>query len=859
MDPASTAPDTTPAAAASAPAGAPFSFDPRTLVPEPLFCCDADGWIVWLNQAAEELTGHGAHALVGYAFPALFPTADRSRLFRFFARRHLRGEREFCCEVPLLTAAGRAHWVGMRVRRLEGAGGRPSYVCAAHDLEAVHAELEVLRRRVRETAARAQEAAATARLKAEFLTVMSREIRGPMNGLIAMSRLLIASELGRDQRTWAEVIESSGRNLLTIVDDLIDFSKIEAGGLEPASIDFDLRVTADAVGAVLAQRARDRGLNFTYAVSHRVPSHVNGDPGRLRQVLVNLGDTAVHLAERGDIGLRVELAEETAHQVVLRFTITDAGWGSEPEESAALLRCFGEDRAPIPAREGSAGLGLMMSRRLVALLGGTVGLREESAGGAHALWFTLPLAKQAESAARVPLPEVSLSHLRVLVADPVKSLRAPVAEALAEWGCVVDQAEDGLDALDLLHAAADGGHPYRLALVDLDLAVLNGEELAAAVREDGTLTGTLLVMLTNLGRQGDAAQAEAWGYSAYLVKPVVSSQLREALIEVVRRGQATDDAGAGGSSAAPGGGLVTRHTVAEQRRQRTRLLIVQADTPEQVVAVEGLRRMGYAPQAAAGPDEALAQMSGPPFDLVLLDVVGRGEDACALTVAIRRCERDGRHTPVVGMIDEEQSGTRQRCLAAGMDDLLVQPLDLEAVEALVERWTQIDEPEAELLEADIVGDADPVDRTWTEQADGVSVALVPPGGSENGAGGATPPETDGLAQLTALDLAQLENSSMGSPSLEGLLVNAFTSGSHEPLIRLREAIDRGAGELVEHEAEGLMRVSKAVGAMRCAEIFRRIAELAHAGRLDALPPLTARAGIELARVEGLLGERREAA
>jgi CheY-like chemotaxis protein len=365
------------------------------------------------------------------------------------------------------------------------------------------------------------------------------------------------------------------------------------------------------------------------------------------------------------------------------------------------------------------------------------------------------------------------------------------------------------------------------------------------VREDGALSGTLLVMLTNLGRQGDAAQAEAWGYSAYLVKPVVPSQLRDALLEVVRRGQATDAGRIDGSAPSPGTGLVTRHTVAEQRRQRTRLLIVQGDTPDQLAAVAGLRRLGYAPQVAGSRDEALAQAAGPPFDLILLDVVGRGEDACELAAAIRRSERDGRRTPIVGMLAEDQGEARQRCLAAGMDDLLIQPLDLEAAGALVERWTRLAEPEAELLEAPIVGDADPVDRAWTEQADGVSVALLP--------------ETGGLADLPVLDLAQLESSSMGSPSLEGLLVNAFTSGTHEPLTRLREAIDRGTGELVEHEAEGLMRVSKAVGAARCAEIFRRIAEQARAGRLDTLPPLTARAGVELAHVEGLLGERREAA
>jgi len=310
------APDT------SRPAGS-SPFDPRDLVPEPLFCCDTEGRLVWMNGAAEQLTGHPASGLTGQPLTILLPFEDRRRLVRALLRRHRSGVKDFYLEAPIVTGQGRVHWVGVQVRRIRAATGREGYVASVHDLQAIHEELETLRRRIRETEARAEEASVGAQLKTEFLSTMSHELRTPMNGLIGMSRLLLDSSLQGEERMYAEIIHASGLTLLEMINDIMDYSRIEAGRLEVESLDFDLRVAIDSVGTILGPRANSKERAFSSRVSHRVPSHLKGDPGRIRQVLANLGAWLIKCGEQGPLDMSVELAEETAHTVVVRFSLSD--------------------------------------------------------------------------------------------------------------------------------------------------------------------------------------------------------------------------------------------------------------------------------------------------------------------------------------------------------------------------------------------------------------------------------------------------------------------------------------------------------------------------------------------------------
>ena len=672
-------------------------FDPRDLVPEPLFCCDAEGRLVWLNHAAEQLTGNSAHELTGQTFPILFPFSDRERLTRLVLRRVKKGVPEFSLEAPVVSAMGQTHWVGIRVKRIVAGNGHVGYVASAHELNASHEELERLRTQVKQLAARAEQASAAAQLKSDFLATMSHEIRTPMNGVIGMSRLLLDSTLDRDQRTWAEVIHGSGQALLQLVNDILDYSKIEAGKLEIESLDFDVRVTVGSVGALLGPRASDKGVEFTCNVNHRVPSLVKGDPGRLRQVLLNLAGNALKFTEKGEVDVRVELAEETAHQVVLRFAVRDTGVGIEPQQLEALFEAYAQGDVTVARRFGGTGLGLTIARQLVQLMGGEVGVASELGKGST-FWFMLPLEKQAEQAVPKTLPTVDLRGMRVLVADPARTVRASLVEMLETWGCAAEEAEDGLMALEKMRQAAAAGNPFVTALVDMELTVLDGESLAVAVRDDAALGRTSLMLLTNLGRRGDAQRALAWGYRAYLIKPVQVSHFHEALLEVLGDAS-TQAAGAARSSEAVAAGapgtpagrkLITRHSIAESQRQRVRVLVVEDNPVNQLVAVAALRRVGYAPMVVANGALALDAVAENTFDVIFMDVSMPDMDGFQATREIRRREADGHRTPVVAMTAHVRLEERERCVESGMDDYLPKPLDLELMCALVEKYAHRD-------------------------------------------------------------------------------------------------------------------------------------------------------------------------
>jgi PAS domain S-box-containing protein len=681
----------------SGPASSPISgsFDPRDLVPEPLFCTDEQGRLAWVNRAAEQLVGDSVASLSGQLFPALFPAEDRSRLTRLVLRRYKKQVGDYRFEAPLLSAQGGARWMSIHVKRIVAGGGHVGYLASVHDLEASHVEVARLATQVKQLTARAEQANAAAQLKSEFLATMSHEIRTPMNGVIGMSRLLLDSKLDRDQRTWAEVIHGSGEALLQLVNDILDYSKIEAGKLELESMGFDLRVAVDSVAALLAPRAQDKHIVLTVNVNHRVPSLVTGDPGRLRQVLINLAGNAIKFTDKGEVDIKVELSEETAHQVVLRFSVRDTGVGIAPGQLQGLFEAYAQGDVTVARRYGGTGLGLTIARQLVHLMGGEVGVVSELGKGST-FWFMLPLSKQAECAEPKALPVVDLHGCRVLVADPARTVRASLIEMLETWGCVTEEAEDGLVALEKMRQSAAVSRPFAAALIDMELSVLDGESLAASVRDDASIQGTPLMLLTNLGRRGDAQRALTWGYAAYLLKPVQVSHFHEAMLEVVgqsaSRGAGAErpagETAATGVPGAPGKKLITRHSIAESQRQRVRVLLVEDNPVNQLVAVAALRRVGYAPMVVTNGAEAVRAVTEGPFDVIFMDVSMPDMDGFEATRQIRRLETEGHRTPIIAMTAYVRVEERAQCKQAGMDDYLAKPLDLELMCSLVEKYAR---------------------------------------------------------------------------------------------------------------------------------------------------------------------------
>jgi two-component system sensor histidine kinase/response regulator len=522
------------------------------------------------------------------------------------------------------------------------------------------------------------------RAKSEFLANMSHEIRTPMNGVMGMIELAMDSPDSAEQRDFLASAHESAEALLTLLNDILDFSKIEAGHLELEAIDFNLRTTVEGVADALAQRAEAKGLELACSLAEGCPAYVRGDPGRLRQVMVNLVGNAIKFTHRGEVVIRVEPESESDTHAVLRFSVTDTGIGIPRERQEALFRRFVQVDGSTTRRYGGTGLGLAISHDLVEMMGGTVGLESEQGRGSI-FWFTVPLEKQTAPEA-MPLATLDeLNGSRVLVVDDNTTSRTILTEMLDALGCDVGAAAGGAQALELMQSAAQAGHPYRVALLDMQMPEMDGEQTAQAMKQDPLTRDTILVILTSAGKRGDAARMEALGCAGYLLKPVKRRELSDALMAVL--GQSRDRA----PDLAPR--LVTRHTLSELKDMR--ILLAEDNPINRKLVVTLLARAGYAVETVENGAQAVDALKKGRYSLVLMDVQMPEMDGFEATKVIRAQEGEQTRIPIIAMTAHAMKGDRERCLTAGMDDYLSKPLQTKDLFKVIERWTHLPRPHAE--------------------------------------------------------------------------------------------------------------------------------------------------------------------